>query len=174
MFGLLHQLFYYKMWTIIYRLFIFFILALTMPQVSKYKVSDKVLKKIYDLFFSVLGNQYDKEDFEGIIFELLTPTEKIMISKRITIIYLLLKQYDYKRISDVLKVSTATIAKFKLFIDQSQKVVPAINKMVRYDKFFKMIDRFFTEIIPPGTYSLNWTKEWQDQYELEKIKRKQI
>jgi Trp operon repressor len=80
-----------------------------MTRISKYKVEDKVLRKLYFLMFEIISNIDEEERFEGIMNELLSPTEKIMIAKRVAIVYLLMKNIDYLIISDVLKVSSRTI-----------------------------------------------------------------
>ena len=57
-----------------------------MTRISKYRVEDKVLKKLYFLMFEIISNMDDEERFTGIMNELLSPTEKIMIVKRIAIL----------------------------------------------------------------------------------------
>ncbi|EKE12532.1 MAG: hypothetical protein ACD_13C00191G0028 [uncultured bacterium] len=46
--------------------------------------------------------------------EFLTPTEQIMLAKRMAISLLLAKNYNYQDISDILKVSNGTIAEVSM------------------------------------------------------------
>jgi len=47
-----------------------------MTRISKYKVEDKVLNKLYFLMFEIISNMDEEERFTGIMNELLSPTEK--------------------------------------------------------------------------------------------------
>lgn len=63
-------------------------------QISKRKVDDKVLDKTFRLFFEIVGNRKNRNEFFLVSSELLSPTERIMLGKRIAIVYLLLKDID--------------------------------------------------------------------------------
>lgn len=55
-----------------------------------------------------------KEQVSGFFEEFLTPTEKVMLAKRLAIGILIAKRYSYREISDLLKMSTSTIAIYNL------------------------------------------------------------
>ncbi|MFA6017212.1 MAG: Trp family transcriptional regulator [Patescibacteria group bacterium] len=143
-----------------------------MTRISKYRVEDKVLKKLYFLMFEIISNMDEEERFTAIISELLSPTEKIMIVKRVAIIYLLMKEIDYLVISDVLKVSSRTIAKFHSIMDEGKEVMSILEAVVGNEK----IKDFFEELLfrEPGTYGVNWKSAWRQKFEIERKKQRGI
>lgn len=70
----------------------------------------EVEKRVYEVFEKSVADIRKPEDVRNFISDLLTPTEKIMLSKRLAIAVLLEKDYNYRQISQVLKVSFQTIA----------------------------------------------------------------
>lgn len=56
---------------------------------------------------------------EEYIFDLFTPTERIMFAKRLAIAALLSQGLPYKVIADKLKVSTSTVARVNLWLKTS-------------------------------------------------------
>ena len=80
-----------------------------MTRISKRILKERVLLKLYSLFFEIMSQYNNKENFLSLIEDILSPTEKIMITKRVAVIYLLIKGVDYRDISEVLKVSTGTV-----------------------------------------------------------------
>lgn len=53
---------------------------------------------------------------ERYIFDLLTPTERIMLAKRLAIAAFLIEGLPYHAISEMLKVSTSTIGRVNLWL----------------------------------------------------------
>lgn len=81
-----------------------------MAQVSKYQVSASVYKRIAEILLKTLAKIRTHEEAELFLNDLLTPTEKIMLAKRLSIAFLLEKGYDFRTIVSTLKVSSSTIA----------------------------------------------------------------
>jgi uncharacterized protein YerC len=81
-----------------------------MSQVSKYPIREEVFKRIFELLLKAVGEVKDRKETEMLIDDLLTPTEKIMLAKRLAIAVLLAKGYTYKAIREILRVSPPTIA----------------------------------------------------------------
>ena len=69
-------------------------------------------KKVYEIFINSFRNIKSSSDIINFLTDILSPTEKIMIAKRIAIAFLLLEgKYTYEDISKILKVTDGTIAK---------------------------------------------------------------
>jgi len=81
-----------------------------MSQVSKYPVSPKVYERIFEILFQAAVKIKNKKEAEEFFNDILSPTEKIMLAKRISIALLLVKKYDYRAIRRILHVSSPTIA----------------------------------------------------------------
>lgn len=141
-----------------------------MARISKYKLQSRVLDKLFILFFEIVGNKHNKEEFQKTLVDLLSPVERIMIAKRIAIVYLLLKKIDYLTICDVLKVSPGTIAKFSLLMEKSEGVVPTFKNVLRNEKIGEFLDDLFNNLFPPGRYGANWKAAWQRKFESERLK----
>ena len=143
-----------------------------MVQISKRKLPKDVLAKLFLLFFEVVGKKYQQDDFKLIIHGLFSETEQVMIIKRIAILYLLLKDIDNVTISDVLKVSPATICRFSVIIRTNEGIVKYLNKIIRNEKIFGIFDDLFYELFNhPGRYGTNWSSAWKVKFEREKRKQ---
>ncbi len=145
-----------------------------MPPISRYKVEDEVLEKLFRLFFEVVGNCNDKEIFEKILRDVLSPVERIMIAKRIAIIYLLSKNIDYVTICDVLKVSAATVAKFSFLLNKSEGIIPVLNKIIRNEKILEFLKDCLLIIRGPGVPGVDWSRAWKDRIAFERKKARGI
>ena len=132
-----------------------------MARISRIRLKDEILEKIFALFFEIVGKKSNLKDFKDTIFEILSPVERIMIAKRVAIIYLLLKGIDQRSISKVLKVSNATVSKFAVLMEKSTGVVPTFTKILTNEKIIDFIDRMFASLFPPGTYGTDWKAAWE-------------
>ena len=142
-----------------------------MTRISRRPVKDNVMERIFQLFFEAVGKKSKKEDLLEVVHDILSPTERIMIAKRVTIVFLLLKKIDYQTISDVLKVSQSTISKFHLIMDNSKGIVKALQLMLLNDQLINVLDEFLLAIKGPGVYGTNWKSAWRQKNELERRKR---
>jgi len=119
-----------------------------MAQVSKYPLSKDVDEQISDLFIETISRITDKKLVTDFLSDLLTPTEKIMLTKRLAIYYMLGKGYDYRTIKHVLKVSSATVASsnrtYKYLGTGSKRVIMTI---VRDEKIEEAIHHVITGIV---------------------------
>jgi len=143
-----------------------------MARVSKYKLRDEVLEKLFELFFQIIGNQDDRNEFNEIINGIFSYNERIVFAKRIAIIYLLIKNIDSHNICMALNVSSSTVAKFKLLIENKQDgLVRAFDNIIFRDKTKEIIDDFFNTIFAPGKYGVNWKIAWERKRESERKKQ---
>ena len=141
-----------------------------MARISQYPLSEEKLGKLFDLFFEIVGNTEDKEEFRKVISDLLSTVERIMIAKRIAIIYLLLKKIEHRNICEVLKVSSATVAKFSLLMEKSQGIVPSFRSMLRNEKIKGFLKDIHNSIYPPGAYRVDWKTAWKNKFERDREK----
>lgn len=82
-----------------------------MTQISTQLVDPKVEKKIQELFSDCIKRCQDDDTVAAFIDDLLTPTEKVMLAKRVAIALMILKGNTYEQIEIKLKVSKPTIWK---------------------------------------------------------------
>lgn len=112
-----------------------------MAQVSKYPIRKEIADRIFELFLSVLVHVKNKEEAGQLVSDLLTPTERIMLAKRLSIAFLLEKDYKYRTIRDLLRVSLPTISSVNLARKYGskgyKKLIDKISKEELIDKFLR-------------------------------------
>lgn len=142
-----------------------------MTQVSKYPISKAVEKRIFEIFFSTIVNLRSSEDVASFLEDFLTPTEKMMLTKRLAVAVMLAKGYDYRAIRKTLRVSFQMIASVNLWFKYKgkgyQKVIERILREEKADEFWQKIDNVLGDIVPPkGQNWSYWRKEkWQKKIE---------
>lgn len=111
-----------------------------MAQVSKYPISKDVADRIFEVFIKVLLKIKNFEEAERFTYDLFSPVEKIMIAKRIAIAFLLMKGYQYREISRLLRVSLTTIGSVNLALKLGkggyQSILEKIAKEEKLEEFF--------------------------------------
>lgn len=146
-----------------------------MAQVSKRYLQKNVEERILDLFWTSLSTLSTKETLASFLDDLLTPTEKIMISKRLAIAFMILKGHNYPSINEKLKVSDPTIWNVKqtlLYKGQGYKI--AIEKIMtkeKWEKFWQDLDRFLEDTFPPR-HGTNWKEARRKQWEKRRKQQK--
>lgn len=146
-----------------------------MAQVSKRYLQKKVEDRILDLFWTSLSSLSTKEQIALFLDDLLSPTEKLMLAKRLAIAFMLLKGYDYPSINNRLKVSDPTIWNVKTNLAYRGKgykiAIGSIMNKEKWEKFWQDLDHFFEQILPPR-YGTNWKevrhKQWEKRREQQK------
>ncbi len=135
-------------------------------------IKNEDYEKIFSIFYKVIGQTDDKEKFNKILFDLLTPAERIMIVKRIAIIFLLMKDIHYETICQVLKVSNGTVSKYKILMENSRGIVPALKTIVKQEKVWIFFENIFNQIFYPGLPGINWKSAWETKISLEQKKER--
>ena len=128
-----------------------------------------------DLFWTSLASLSSKKDVADFLDDLLTPTEKIMLSKRLSMAFMLLKGYNYMDINNRLKVSNQTIWNVKASLTFKgsgyRKTIERIMNKEKWETFWKDLDNLFVRIMPPRV-GTNWKearrKQWQKRRAQEK------
>jgi len=87
-----------------------------MPQVSRVPVPRATEKKIRRAFVKALVGIDSEREMASYVFDLFTPTERVMLAKRLAIAALLIEGLSYREIAERLKVSTSTIGRVNLWL----------------------------------------------------------
>ncbi|KKR75928.1 MAG: Trp repressor [Candidatus Levybacteria bacterium GW2011_GWA2_40_8] len=148
-----------------------------MSQISKYQM-DKILEeRMFSVFYQTLADLRKKDEVQEFLNDLLTPTERIMLAKRLAIATLLIKGTTYEYIRDVIKVSTSTIMGVKTWLNIGGKgYLKAVTKLIRNEKFDAFLDKT-EELIekltiprPGSDWSKKRSQSWKE-YSLRRKKR---
>ena len=102
-----------------------------MPLVSKKIPRSEVQTKITETFLEAISNLRTKNDIQLFLSDLLSPVERIMLSKRLAIAVLLVRGHTYESIKDILKVSQETVSKVSLTLNNNKGYKIVINKIQR-------------------------------------------
>lgn len=113
-----------------------------MSQVSKYPVRKNVYERIFDIFLETFSKLKSKKEVSDFFDEFLTPTEKIMLAKRLAINILLAKDFGYREISEILRVSSTTISS----VSDKYKYGKTLNKITQTLINKEGIEDFWLEI----------------------------
>lgn len=110
-----------------------------MSQLSKRSLNNGTEKRIYEIFTQVLANSSSKDDITSLLYDFLTPTERIMLPKKLCISYLLDKGYDQRAISHYLKVSFTTITKVSTALKNGGKGYKTMLERIRKQETFSAV-----------------------------------
>jgi uncharacterized protein YerC len=129
-----------------------------MPQVSKYPITQDVYNRIFEIFFKTIADVKSPSEVKEFFEDFLTPTERIMLAKRLAIAILLAKDYDYRSISKILRVSVSTVASVNVFFKYAgrgyHRVVKRILGEEKQGEFWQKIDNLLSDVVPPK--GQNW------------------
>lgn len=130
-----------------------------MSQVSRRPLRKDIEGKIETLFLNCIALCDSPQFATDFLSDLLTPTEKVMLAKRLTIAYLLLKDYDYRTITSLLRVSTPTIGSVSRVLKQRgnglRRIVDKLNTKRQWRQFFEELGDIALELIGTGK-GANW------------------
>ena len=121
-----------------------------MSQVSKYPLSDDVADRIFGILIKTLTTIKDKHDANDFADDFFSPTEKIMLAKRLSIAFLLLRKYEYRDIVRILKVSSTTIASVNVAMRKGKgihrKILEKIMNEESMEEFFRKTSELLLSI----------------------------
>lgn len=146
-----------------------------MTQVSRNPLNAKINERIFEIFVEVVAALSKPTEIQDFLDDLLSPTEKVMLGKRLSIAYLLLKGYDQRMICSMLKVSSGTVSRVSLNLQIKGKGYKGIfGKVFAKEKILQVLnklDRLLSDIIPPPS-GTNWSAWKKREYERKRILRK--
>lgn len=143
-----------------------------MSQVSKRFLQQKTKDRIIALFTDSIVLCDTREKSISFLDDLLTPTEKVMLSKRFSIAFMLLENYDYVTISQILKVSKATIAKVSNWLQEKGNGFRKIYEQLKQKDLTREVMNEIKDIIEEfiaNTRGQNWSVSkkmlWQKRHD---------
>ncbi len=135
----------------------------TVAQVSKHPLSKAVEARVFEVLFKAIADLNSSKEIEEFLEEFLTPVERVMLAKRLSIAVLLAKGYNYDSIRRILRVSPSTISRvavnFQFMGRGYRRVVERLLKDEKIEKtFYKMIDAVLDHVPPKGRDWSTWRK----------------
>lgn len=132
-----------------------------MPHVSRHTPEKKVTERIYTELLERVTSKGRESDRKRLYNGLMTPTERIMFSKRLAIICMLGEGYTFEDIQEILRVSPSTIGRIWEAV-QKGKYKEVITALQGRDVVKEILD-VIEAIRPPGKTEPRW--KWTKQME---------
>lgn len=115
-----------------------------MPHISKQLLEKGKFLDIHKQLFKVIAELSRSGKTRTILNQLLTKTEKLMLAKRLAIIFMLDQKESMYAISNILKVSPSTVARMSL-IYENGGYGDILEEMKKQNSFWVKLEK----IIPP-------------------------
>lgn len=125
-----------------------------MPHISKKKLNQDTIKKLEKYIISIIKDTGTKTRV-NIFNELLTKTEKVMLAKRIAILFLLRKGLSSYKISELLGVSSSTVDRFENSMDfnKYKHTVDWVWKNSKEGSFDKFMESLVSTVFTGRSHS---------------------
>lgn len=125
-----------------------------MPHVSRHTPVRKVSDRTFELLVACVTTKGSAVERRAFFTALLTPTERIMFSKRFAIIYMLTKGHSFDTIQETLRVSPSTIARIWVAIQKGKyaDIVGRVQKRRKSGEDFDLL-QWLTDLVPPMSMS---------------------
>ncbi len=149
-----------------------------MSQVSKYPVHEKVSERIYELLLKVITDSCDKEEAKNLMEDLLTPTEKIMLGKRLTTAMLIIKGYSYREIGKIIRISPSTVTKMSIQLKYGENggLKRFVDKILLEEKmisFWSTIEETILNTVSHGKGGASW-RYLRDEARKERAEKRSV
>lgn len=129
-----------------------------MAKISKNRPLKEIENLIWDRLVGVFQDAKSNKEVKKILDDLLTPSEKIIFGKRLTIALFLSRGLSYKEISNLLKVSAGTINQVQNAIKRKGEGYNQIVKPERVAKLDRVLDHLdkMLSVMPSKSGSGRW------------------
>ena len=144
-----------------------------MTQISKRQLRKEIEQSVYDIFWDTIVRIAKREEAESFFSEFLTRTERVNFTKRLAVAILLYKNYDWRTIGDILKVSMGTISKIDSKIDSLgfKTIFTKLEKEEKWRRFRENLSKVYL-ILTRGHKVAALGKEGVERLYLGKRKRR--
>lgn len=144
----------------------FFVIYEDMGRVSKKPLNPEVRKQVMDAIVQGFSRIINERDMARLLNDLLTPTEKIMLGKRLMAAILLERGYSYTQIGRVLKLTAGTINVVRRELDKGGEGYRIIAKLLqekesKLERIFGKVDAFLGAITLPVKGSRSSMRRWK-------------
>jgi len=124
-----------------------------MAQVSRLPLPKALEEQMHTLFRRALADLRTEQDIADFLDDLLSPTEKVMLGKRLAIAVLLEQGYDQRTVHRILKVSLATVNSVNYWLKNKgkgyRKVIGRIKKEQEWADFAQKLDGVLRKFLQP-------------------------
>ncbi len=129
-----------------------------MARVSKEKLKKKVLEQINSRLIDTISKLETNSSTKNFINDLLGEEEKIVLAKRLAIIFMLQENISWYRITKLLKVSSTTVKRIALSIDSGkyENILKIVKQKKNRVTFWDNLDKVLKCGMPPIVGKGRW------------------
>lgn len=118
-----------------------------MPHLSKRRVEPEVKKYVLDSFSLLVKNLSTKQEVDEFLSSIISETERLMIAKRIAAAFLLSRGVEEEKISNLIKVTPATVSRLKLWIKTRQHGFDTLFKKLEKERRMTIAKDIFYKLL---------------------------
>ncbi len=145
-----------------------------MSQVSRRPIKEDLLERMFEIMEKSLVKLKDQKEVTVFLQDFLSPTEKIMLAKRLAMALLLSRGWDHQAICQYLKVSTSTITSIKNKLRSKSsgyhRVIHQIESDKDWEQMWLDLGQAFDEILS-SRVDAHWKTEKAAVYKKYHAKR---
>ncbi len=117
-----------------------------MPQVSKVKLDKKTEEKLVNNLKLILTKVNKYPEMDLFLTSLLTPTERLMLAKRIAIIVLLKENLPDSKIASALHVTRVTVSRMRFFLEARGEGYEVVLRVLENQKLMDELKSFLSKL----------------------------
>ncbi len=118
-----------------------------MTQVSRMPLPKILQEQMHTALRKALADLHTEAEVSVFLDDLLTPTEKIMIAKRLAIAILLDRGYDQRTVHTIMKTSLTTVNQVNYWLKQKGKGYRIVLDKLKNDKDWREIKKDFEKFL---------------------------
>src|SRR3989304_2483275 len=119
-----------------------------MAQISKRRMLPSIEKRVYELLWDSVAKSGTKKESEEFFTDLLSYTEKVVLAKRLAIAVLLMKDFNYDSIKELLKVSGTTISRVQEYLRSEPAGFKRLAEKLAKEDFWREFADTLNQVFP--------------------------
>ena len=117
-----------------------------MPHVSRIQLKKTLENQLINTLDLLLTKLSKKDDVKKFLLSLLTPTERLMLAKRLTIIILLKEGLTESEIAKKIHVTRVTVSRLQLFLEARGEGYEIAMKILQNEKIMQELKMLLKDI----------------------------
>lgn len=105
-----------------------------MTRVSKIPIKKDVIEDLLDSFVTLISDLKNKEEIKAFLKDFLTPEERLMLSKRLALAFMIRQGFSWDEIGGILKVSKTSINQMKNWLHYKKGIEAGIERLVEREE----------------------------------------
>lgn len=132
-----------------------------MAQVSSKPLKKEINEQVFELLLRIFTQTYSRKKAIEFLDDLLSPTEKVVLAKRLAIALLLEKGYGYEEVERILHVSMSTIASVNIKLKhKGEGYRYFVSRALKEEKVKKLWEKLEDLVLDMGSIGGKGSSGW--------------